>query len=131
MIVTGRGGDVLQRCEDEPIHIPGAVQGFGLIVAVSEDLSENGNLLVRIVSENSKRIIGYTPKELFALESFTDILSDEQADNLLDHIDFIKDEDADVVANGPEVFTIAVKVPGFARNRKLWCALHIADANPG
>lgn len=131
MIITGRDGDILQRCEDEPIHIPGAVQGFGLIVALAEDSSDSGNLVVRIVSENSQRIIGRTPKELFALESFTDILSEEQADNLLDHIDFIKDEDSDVLANGPEVFTISIKVPGIARTRKLWCAIHVSEANPG
>lgn len=131
MIITGRGGDVLQRCEDEPIHLPGAVQGFGLIVALQEDNGDSGNLLVRIVSENSRRILGRSPKELFALESFTDILSEEQADNLLDHMDFIKDEDADVLTNGPEVFTMSVKVPGVTRTRKLWCAIHITDANPG
>jgi light-regulated signal transduction histidine kinase (bacteriophytochrome)/CheY-like chemotaxis protein len=131
MIITGRDGDILQRCEDEPIHIPGAIQGFGLIIALAEDSSDSGNLVVRVVSENSKRIIGRTPKELFALESFTDILSDEQADNLLDHIDFIKDEESDVMSNGPEVFTMGIKVPGMARTRKLWCAIHVADANPG
>jgi hypothetical protein len=64
------------------------------------------------------------------LESFTDILSEEQADNLLDHIDFIKDEDSDVGSNGPEVFTMSVKVHG-SRSRKLWCAIHMNDANPG
>jgi light-regulated signal transduction histidine kinase (bacteriophytochrome) len=131
MVITGRDGDILQRCEDEPIHIPGAIQGFGLIVALVEDGGDSGNLVVRVVSENSKRIIGRTPKELFALESFTDILSEEQADNLLDHIDFIKDDDSDVVTNGPEVFTLGIKVPGVARTRKLWCALHVTDANPG
>jgi len=131
MVITGRDGDVLQQCEDEPIHIPGAIQGFGLIIALSEDASDSGNLVVRIVSENSKRIIGRTPKELFALESFTDILSEEQADNLLDHIDFIKDDESDVVTNGPEVFTMSVKVPGVSRTRKLWCAIHTSEANPG
>jgi light-regulated signal transduction histidine kinase (bacteriophytochrome) len=131
MVITGRDGDILQRCEDEPIHIPGAVQGFGLLVVLAEANSETGNLVVRVVSENSHRLIGRTPKELFALESFTDILSDEQADNLLDHIDFIKDEESDVVANGPEVFTLGIKVPGVPRTRKLWCAIHVADANPG
>ncbi|KAF2657775.1 hypothetical protein K491DRAFT_714238 [Lophiostoma macrostomum CBS 122681] len=127
-IVTGRDGDTLQRCEDEPIHIPGAVQGFGMLLALKEE--PGGNLPVRIVSENSKRLIGRSPRELFALESFTDILSEEQADNLLDHIDFIKDEDSDVGTNGPEVFTISVKVHG-SRSRKLWCAIHMHDANPG
>ncbi|KAF1850226.1 uncharacterized protein K460DRAFT_350306 [Cucurbitaria berberidis CBS 394.84] len=131
MVITGRDGDTLQRCEDEPIHLPGAVQGFGLLVALQDDPAGSGGLLVRIVSENSKRIIGRTPKELFALESFTDILSEEQADNLLDHIDFIKDEDSDITANGPEVFTMSIKVAGYSRTRKLWCAIHISDANPG
>ena len=128
-IITGRDGETLQRCEDEPIHIPGAVQGFGLLIALKEEPS--GNLVVRVASENSKRIIGRSPKELFALESFTDILSEEQADNLLDHIDFIKDEEVDVGTNGPEVFTMSVKAPGSPRARKLWCAMHTNHANPG
>jgi light-regulated signal transduction histidine kinase (bacteriophytochrome) len=129
-VITGRDGETLQRCEDEPIHIPGAVQGFGLLIALQEDPGGSGSLPVRIVSENSKRIIGRTPRELFALETFTDILSEEQADNLLDHIDFIKDEDADITTNGPEVFTMSIKVSN-ARSRKLWCAIHMNDANPG
>ena len=130
-VITGRDGDTLQRCEDEPIHIPGAVQGFGLLVALQEDPGGSGSLPVRIVSENSKRILGRSPQELFALESFTDIFSEEQADNLLDHIDFIKDEDADVQTNGPEVFTMSIKIPGARRSHKLWCAIHVSDSNPG
>ena len=131
MVITGRDGETLQRCEDEPIHLPGAVQGFGLLVALQDDPEGNGGLIVRVVSENSKRFLGRTPKELFALESFTDILSEEQADNLFDHIDFIKDEESDVLTNGPEVFTLSINVPGVSRTRKLWCAAHINDANPG
>lgn len=108
-VITGRGGDTLQRCEDEPIHMPGAVQGFGLLVVLEEE--QEGKLVVRTVSENSQKIIGYEPHELFALSSFTDILAEEQADNLLDHIDFIRDEDADVASNGPEVFTLSLRRP--------------------
>ncbi|GAB7349349.1 hypothetical protein MBLNU459_g8481t1 [Dothideomycetes sp. NU459] len=126
-IITGRDGDTLQRCEDEPIHIPGAVQGFGLLIAFQEEAE--GKLVVRIVSENSKRLIGYTPKQLFELESFTDILSEEQTDNLLDHVDFIRDEDADVTTNGPEVFTMSIRTP-HRKVQKLWCAMHINDRNP-
>lgn len=131
MVITGRDGQTLQRCEDEPIHIPGAVQGFGLLVVLQDEPDGNGGLIVRVVSENSKRFLGRSPTELFALESFTDILSEEQADNLLDHIDFIKDEESDVLTNGPEVFTMSIKVPGVSRTRKLWCAVHINDTNPG
>lgn len=128
-IITGRDGDILQRCEDEPIHIPGAVQGFGLLIALEE--KENGQLIVRVVSENSHRMIGYHPQELFKLNSFADILSEEQQDNLLDHVDFIRDEDADVSLNGPEVFTISIRPPKASRrSRKLWCAMHINPKHP-
>lgn len=127
-IITGRGGDTLQRCEDEPIHIPGAVQGFGLLLALEEQ--QEGKLLVRVVSENAKTIIGYTPRQLFALDSFTDILSEDQADNVLDHVDFIRDEDADVMTNGPEVFTMSIKSPITKKSQRLWCAMHINDTQP-
>lgn len=115
-VITGRDGDTLQRCEDEPIHTPGAVQGFGMLVALEEE--DEGKLVVRIVSENSQKIIGFEPFELFALSSFTDILSEEQADNLLDHIDFIRDEDADVASNGPEVFTLSLRSTSQGSRRK-------------
>lgn len=126
LVITGRDGK-LQRCEDEPIHTPGAVQGFGLLLAVREE--PDGTFSVRYASENSQRIIGYTPRELFRLPNFMDILTEEQADNLLDHIDFIKDEEADPSVNGPEVFSLSVRPPK-KRSVKLWCAIHINPAHP-
>lgn len=125
-VIIGRDGDTLQRCEDEPIHIPGAVQGFGLLIALQE--LEDGKFQVRIVSENSKKIIGYTPKQLFALESFTDVLSEEQTDNLLDHVDFIRGDDVDPATNGPEVFTLAIRSPA-RKLHKMWCAMHVNENN--
>ncbi|TPX07069.1 uncharacterized protein E0L32_010964 [Thyridium curvatum] len=125
-VITGREG-TLQRCEDEPIHTPGAVQGFGLLLAIREE--QDGRFAVRYTSENSRRIIGYTPQQLFKLDNFLDIFSDEQADNLLDHIDFIRDEDADPAVNGPEVFSVTVRPPK-SRSNKLWCAMHINAAHP-
>ncbi|KAH8884639.1 hypothetical protein GQ53DRAFT_661529 [Thozetella sp. PMI_491] len=125
-VITGRDGK-LQRCEDEPIHAPGAVQAFGLMIAIREEA--DGCFLVRYASENSRRIIGYAPEELFRLHNFLDILTEEQADNLLDHIDFIRDEDADPSINGPEVFSISIRPPK-KRTYKLWCAIHIHAAQP-
>ncbi|KAI1273960.1 hsp90-like protein [Xylaria sp. FL0933] len=125
-IITGRDGN-LQRCEDEPIHTPGAVQGFGLLVALREE--PDGRFSVRIVSENSGQIIGYSPQHLFRLGSFTEILSDEQADNLLDHIDFIRDEDSDPASSGPDVFSISLRPPK-SRTLKLWCAMHVNPSHP-
>lgn len=48
-LIVGREG-TLTQCEDEPIRTPGAVQGFGVLVAIQED-EETGNLVVRQVSE--------------------------------------------------------------------------------
>ncbi|KAK5625890.1 hypothetical protein RRF57_001606 [Xylaria bambusicola] len=125
-IITGRDGTP-QRCEDEPIHTPGAVQGFGLLVALREEV--DGRFPVRIVSENSKKIIGYSPGDLFELGSFTEILSDEQADNLLDHIDFVRDEESDPVSSGPDIFSISLRPPK-SRTIKLWCAMHVNPNHP-
>lgn len=53
MVITGvSGAETLQHCEDEPIRIPGAVQGFGCLIAfrmLGDD--DNPMLDVRIVSE--------------------------------------------------------------------------------
>ncbi len=126
-IITGRDGDMPQRCEDEPIHLPSAIQGFGLLIALREE--GEGRFLVRVVSENAESIIGYTPRDLFRLENFADILSEEQRENLLDHIDFVRDGESDPAVNGPEVFMLSLRPPG-RRTRKLWCAMHINDTNP-
>lgn len=49
-VITGvSGSESMQRCEDEPIHIPGAVQGFGVLIALKEDAG--GKLSVKIASE--------------------------------------------------------------------------------
>ncbi|GKT99898.1 cyanobacterial phytochrome b [Fusarium langsethiae] len=125
-VITGRDG-VLQRCEDEPIHAPGAVQTFGVLVALREE--NDGCFVVRYVSENSVRMLGYTPKQLFQQKNFLDILTEEQQDNLLDHIDFIRDEDADPAINGPEVFSLSIRPPK-CKSTKLWCAIHINPAHP-
>ena len=125
-VITGRDG-TLQRCEDEPIHAPGAVQGFGCLLALREE--DDGCFVPRYVSENSERLLGYSPRQIFKLKNFMDILTEEQQDNLLDHIDFIRDEDADPAINGPEVFSLSVRPPK-SRSIKLWCAIHINPAHP-
>lgn len=125
-IITGRDGEDFQFCEDEPIHIPGATQSFGVLIALEEE--KEGKLVVRIVSENSADLLGYTPKQLFALDSFTDILTEEQEDNLLDHVDFIRDESCDPRVHGPEVFIVSIATPT-GETKKYWCAMHVNEAN--
>jgi light-regulated signal transduction histidine kinase (bacteriophytochrome) len=53
----------------------------------------------------------------------------KDSDNMLDHIDFIRDEESDVVANGPEVFTMSIR-SATRKTQKLWCAMHINDRHP-
>ncbi|PCG98478.1 CheY-like superfamily [Penicillium occitanis (nom. inval.)] len=125
-IITGRDGESYQFCEDEPIHIPGAIQSFGVLIALEEE--KEGKLVVRVVSENSAVLLGYSPKQLFALESFTDILTEEQEDNLLDHVDFIRDESCDPRIHGPEVFIVSIATPA-GETKKYWCAMHVNEAN--
>jgi len=50
-ILIGREGK-LTRCEDEPIRVPGAVQGFGVLMVLHDDRT-TGKLPVRQVSEAS------------------------------------------------------------------------------
>jgi light-regulated signal transduction histidine kinase (bacteriophytochrome) len=123
VVATTETGKLL-RCEDEPIHIPGAVQAFGCLVAIDHQQG----LLVRIVSENSQEILGYTPGQLFDLESFTSILSGEHLDNFLDHLDFVRNG-ADVASNGLEVFSLSI-CSSTQEEVKLWCAMHINDQHP-
>ncbi|KAJ5170049.1 CheY-like superfamily [Penicillium coprophilum] len=123
-VITGRDGEAFQYCEDEPIRIPGAIQSFGLMIALREE-SPN-QLVVRIVSENSADFLGYSPKQLFELENLCDILSEDQADNLLDHVDFVRDDAHDPSVDGPEVFNMSIRTADGER-RKFWCATHVSQ----
>lgn len=120
-VIVGRDGDTIQRCEDEPLHIPGAVQSFGVLIALQEE--DDNKLTVRVVSENSERIIGYTPNQLFQLNSFCDILSEQHAYDLFENIDFIRDDDSDPAMDGPQIFTLVIRSPQ-RRPQRLWCAIH-------
>jgi light-regulated signal transduction histidine kinase (bacteriophytochrome) len=123
-VTTGCDTKKLLRCEDEPIHIPGAVQSFGFLIA----LDHQEGLQARVVSENSQKIIGYTPHQLFGLQSFTNILTGEHLDNFLDHLDFVRNG-ADVASNGLEVFSLSISSPTHDEV-KFWCAMHINDRHP-
>ncbi|WEW55793.1 hypothetical protein PRK78_001226 [Emydomyces testavorans] len=126
-VITGRDDGVLQHCEDEPIHIPGAVQSFGVMLALRQE--SDGRLVVRVASENSQRILGYSPNDLFSLDNFCTLLGDDQADILLDHLDFIQDDTWDPSIDGPEVFILSIIQPAGPPGR-FWCAIHFNKAKP-
>ncbi|KAJ5999542.1 hypothetical protein N7451_007352 [Penicillium sp. IBT 35674x] len=124
-VFTGKDGKSFQYCEDEPIRIPGAIQSFGVMIAMREEAPNK--LVVRVVSENSERLLGYTPNQLFEKDSFCDILSEEQTDTFLDHVDFVRDDAFDPSVDGPEVFILVIQTPSGER-RRFWCAAHVSPS---
>ncbi|KAF9651648.1 hypothetical protein BDM02DRAFT_3090893 [Thelephora ganbajun] len=133
-VVIGREGDI-RRCEDEPIRTPGAIQGFGVMIVVAEN-AYAGTLAVRQVSENSTDVLGLSPRYLFSLKCFTDVLSDSQADLLWDSVQFVDkswspEEKGDY---SPHMITITGwGQPGSddtsndserRKTWKAWCAVH-------
>ncbi|KAF5362908.1 hypothetical protein D9758_007118 [Tetrapyrgos nigripes] len=151
-VLTGREGK-LERCEDEPIRTPGAVQGFGVLIAVEE---QEDTLVVRQVSENATELLGLSPQYLFSLECFTDTLPGGQAGLLWDNIQFLpelpcsiaKPEDVKNEATteddfAPHVFLLSgYGAPGSAlpddylpsykgkRFWTCWCAVHRTQPSP-
>ncbi|KAF5382705.1 hypothetical protein D9615_002815 [Tricholomella constricta] len=127
-VIVGREG-ILQRCEDEPICTPGAVQGFGVLIAVQE---MEDALIVRQVSENSTELLGLSPRFLFSLECLTDTLPEPQADLLWDNIEYLCDSGSEIDC-GPQVFLLSGwGAPGTGtrdsdngrRSWTCWCAIH-------
>jgi hypothetical protein len=168
-VVIGREGN-LSRCEDEvrtstlcigyvfsltqnsvyvriyqPIRTPGAVQGFGVLIVVQEDL-DGDKLVVRQVSENSTELLGLSPHYLFSLTCFTDVLPDSQAGILWDNIPYLADPDEDSPSedDSPHIFLLSGwGMPGSAlpndsdsdshgrRAWSCWCAAHRSKIDRG
>lgn len=61
--------------------------------------------------------------------NFCSILSDEQAENLFDHVDFVREDASDPRQNGPEVFSLIVTTR-YSTQLKIWCAIHVPESNP-
>ncbi|GAA6008926.1 uncharacterized protein JCM10292_006565 [Rhodotorula paludigena] len=135
-VLTGREGH-LERCEDEPIHAPGAVQGFGVLIAF--DFEEDERMVVQQVSENSGFIIGLPPRMLFKAKCLSHLLSEDESDALRDAIDALdeRDEDESNEEVGPYTFSLSGRgVPGTSsddaqsRKRLEWtchAAIHRPD----
>lgn len=97
-----------------------------MLIAVHED-AETENLVVRVVSENSGLILALSPHFLFSLNSFTELLSQEQENTLRDHISFCRVEQQEPHdLDGPEVFLLTGKRQDNLELWTCWCALHIA-----
>ncbi|BGP13468.1 hypothetical protein JCM10213v2_001388 [Rhodosporidiobolus nylandii] len=112
LVLTGREGQ-LERCEDEPIHAPGAIQAFGVLIAF--DTEDDGRMVVQQVSENSGFILGLPPRTLFRAKCLSDILDEDEFDVLLDALETLDDRDADLEndESGPYTFNLSGRgIPG-------------------
>ncbi|KAI9734616.1 MAG: Light-sensor Protein kinase [Cirrosporium novae-zelandiae] len=113
---------VFQKCEDEPIHIPGAIQSFGMLVALKEE--DDGALVVRIASENVETLCHYTPTQLFALPTFLDAVSASQRSQFIGHAKTVQTQyKKSSVTAEPRVFPITLADPK-GIDIQMWCAMH-------
>ncbi|PQE19018.1 hypothetical protein CJF31_00012170 [Rutstroemia sp. NJR-2017a BVV2] len=114
------------RCEDEPIHTPGAIQQYGVLVALRFNQDD---LEVRIASENSRMLLGYEPEQLFQLMSFVNILEPETAEDTLARVNHAL-KNVNGAGNGTketqlDVFSATI-IFSSGSPQRLWCALHVA-----
>jgi len=123
-IITG-SEPTFYRCEDEPIHIPGAIQQFGALVAIR--CNEEGDLLVRIVSENTENIINYSPEALYALTSFSEILEEDYRDDFVARVSHTLNLAADDTRETHlDCFNLKI-VTSTGSSLQLWCAIHVSQ----
>ncbi|GAA5980690.1 hypothetical protein JCM11641_000177 [Rhodosporidiobolus odoratus] len=112
LVLTGREGQ-LERCEDEPIHCPGAVQAFGVLIVF--DLEDSGHMKVKQVSENAGFVLGLPPRFLFRAKCLTQLFDEDEAEALQDAIESLQDRDADETNDevGPYTFLLSGQgIPG-------------------
>jgi hypothetical protein len=95
------------------------------MIALREEAPDR--LVVRVVSENSANFFGYSPKQMFGIQSFCDIMNEDQADVLLDYIDFVRDDAYDPSVDGPEIFALSIRTPT-GESRRFWCATHVCQS---
>jgi hypothetical protein len=133
-IISDHTTPTFQRCEDEPIHTPGAVQQYGVLIALKFNNGEDRDLEVRIASENSQMLLGYGPEQLFRMKSFLNLLEPETKEDMLGRINHALDPSDDNKSSQKnedtqlDVFASTVILPSGCHNR-LWCALHIANGS--
>lgn len=124
---TDSGEATILRCEDEPIHVPGAIQSFGALIVVKYD--QNENLQVRIASENTAKLLKYSPEELFELLSFLDVLESGSRDDLVARIRHALSN-----VGGPskdthlDVLSLTI-ISAEGEMSPLWCAIHVAQGS--
>ncbi|KIW69483.1 hypothetical protein PV04_05358 [Phialophora macrospora] len=108
--------------EQEQICILGAIQSYGMLVALKQ--ADSGRFVARVVSENSHAICRYSPEDIFALDNFCGLFPPENRPAFARQASMIRSQF--LVApksTEPKVFPI----PFMDRLGNLipcWCAIH-------
>jgi hypothetical protein len=124
---TVKGSEKVFRCEDEPIHIHGAIQRFGALIAIRE--YPDGVFSVRIVSENSKHVTGLDPEALFDLRCFTDILVQHDKKEFVTRARSMRNwTPEDIARTNPDVFTISL-TSLIGAPKPVFCAIHCNEGS--
>ncbi|KAF7958989.1 hypothetical protein EAE96_002509 [Botrytis aclada] len=113
------------KCEDEPIHIPGAIQQYGALLALR--YNDQGDLMVRIASENAFKILKYTPEQLFSLNSFLDLLGVDVREDFIARVDHALRAVTKNPSSDTKLDVFSMSVVAHTGLVNLWCAIHISQ----
>ena len=93
--------------------------------------TNSGDLEVRIASENTRKVLGYGPEQLFALASFLDVLKHDVRDEMVARIKHaLNNPDARNQETRLDVFQMVLTFP-YEPDLRLWCAIHLAPSPDG
>ncbi|PQE27303.1 hypothetical protein CJF32_00000274 [Rutstroemia sp. NJR-2017a WRK4] len=123
--VSNSAEQAFYRCEDEPIHIPGAIQQFGALIALK--FNENSDLVVRICSENTHKILKYAPEQLFALKSFLDLLGVDVREDFIARVEHALKNAQKRPSSDTHLDVFSMALVAHTGLINLWCAIHIAN----
>jgi light-regulated signal transduction histidine kinase (bacteriophytochrome) len=124
------GNKQFQRCEDEPIHIPGAIQSFGFLIALEFGVMDQRRAC--IASENCAEMCSYSPLDLFRMDNAMDMFSDFHRnvfDKKIRYLQYQYHMNPGSHIAEPIVFQTSIRSQS-GEEYPLICALHIVDRSP-
>ena len=118
--ISGKAAGLQYSHEDE---FETLIQPFGALLVICES---GDTLTAQVASSNSKEILGYTPDELFELESICSILPGSQQSIFLSHVRFVLNDEYDVKISGPEIFDLSIATV-VDETKRVWCTMHTSN----
>ena len=122
ILATNRLTEGIQYSSEDEASL--MIQSFGALIVISEI---GDKFVVQAASGNASEVIGYTPDELFELESSLALLPESHIPAFLSHVQFVLSDEYDVEMLGPEVFGLSLST-SHGESRKMWCTMHTSKA---